>query len=296
MSDHQIHSVGSNNNLHNSIIENQENQQVQNGGNQPAEMQNAKKSGSKLALALKITATILTAGLFGIGWGIYALVKHARKSSNNQPLNKDNTGLPENNIIDNQKKANAKGKVEDLTLEPLAEPYKYTVEINEAENNNTDVVLTGDALTKFKNPKKINIEQDLDTPTAKLNGYGNLSEMLEDLFDKLGNDNGQKLLKKIFGKDYQAAADYCINQGYDNHVFYTMAFVYKMKQDAANKPDDELFKNATDPIKLNTVRTGEIVKKFVDTINDVLKENNITSEINIDVVEQSDDDDEEVGE
>lgn len=70
----------------------------------PPELQNAKKSGSKLGLALKISATILTGGLFGIGWGIYSLVKSCKKSgaqAANQPVQQhqaDNSRVQENNV------------------------------------------------------------------------------------------------------------------------------------------------------------------------------------------------------
>jgi hypothetical protein len=96
---HQVGGVGVSN------VNTTYNQEVNNKvdtTNLPSELQNAQKSGSKLGLALKITATILTGGLFGLGWGIYSLVKHCTKSSAqpaNQQVQPDNGRVSQNNNV-----------------------------------------------------------------------------------------------------------------------------------------------------------------------------------------------------
>ncbi len=87
----------------------QQNNNVIQDQNNNHELGQARKSGSKLGLAVKIVATILTGGLFGIGWGIYSLVHRASKSQNTAPLNQNNTGVPgerqnNNDIISTPKK------------------------------------------------------------------------------------------------------------------------------------------------------------------------------------------------
>lgn len=287
MSD-RISNVSSNSNVHNNIIDNQDNKPVNNVGNKPEEMQNAKKSGSKLALALKITATILTAGLFGIGWGIYSLVKHARKSSNTAPQNKANTGVPDDNkikdnniIIEKGTKTQTSGKVtEGLPLSPLAEPFEYTVELDEESGRFPFISLSEGMLKKFE---KKNPFEDLDLTAQRFNGYGNITDMVNDLMEKLGNDNTDKLLKKILGKDYNTITTLCEEQGYDPEVRFEMAIIYAIKKEAETNTDDPLFSNAGDELKINEITVKDLVNKFINTLSDALKENNITATIKLEI-------------
>ncbi len=87
---HRIDGAGAGNA---NYVQQQNNNVIQDQNNNP-ELGQARKSGSKLGLAVKIVATILTGGLFGIGWGIYSLVHRASKSQNTSPLNQNNTGVP----------------------------------------------------------------------------------------------------------------------------------------------------------------------------------------------------------
>ncbi|WP_202108819.1 hypothetical protein [Succinivibrio dextrinosolvens] len=286
MSD-RISNVSTNSNVQNNIIDNQENKPVNNAGNKPEEMQNAKKSGSKLALALKITATILTGGLFGIGWGIYALVKHAQKSSKTEPQNKDNTGLPGNNsikkekndIIENQAEIKAEIKVEDKKPEPQAEPVKCTLKIEEDQAGTVNILTTEAVLKPFTDKK--NYLEELDNCASRFRAVGQVEGMVNDLMEKLGNDNTEKVLHKLLGKDYDKVINYFNDQGLDEDLKLEMAVIYKLKNDAEKNPDDELFAKSRNALSMNQITLKELVNKFVETLQDALKENNIPSEIKV---------------
>ena len=54
-----------------------------------------------------------------------------------------------------------------------------------------------------------------------------------------------------------------------------------LKNDATKNTDDELFAKARNGLGINQITLKDVVNKFVETIQDVLKENNIPSEIKL---------------
>ncbi|WP_031490740.1 hypothetical protein [Succinivibrio dextrinosolvens] len=54
-----------------------------------------------------------------------------------------------------------------------------------------------------------------------------------------------------------------------------------LKNDAAKNTDDELFAKARNDLGINQITLKDVVNKFVETIQDELKENNIPSEIKV---------------
>lgn len=200
----------------------QDNNQIQNREQNP-EIRNAQKSGSKLGLAVKIVATILTGGLFGIGWGIYSLVHSANKSQNTSPLNQNNTGVPgekpiNNEIIDNSKKTVIKNNLinEKPVIDEKEEAEIDNYQFKEPEEDSKLKFITGIEKKGINNEldedfkyadKWMEIPEDLtqlDKKDSFLEGgikgtslEKPLRKMINGFFNFVGREKANKLVKNM---------------------------------------------------------------------------------------------------
>lgn len=274
MSDH-VGAVGTNNIIQNNIED--KNQVLNNSENLNPELQNAQKSSSKLALALKITATILTGGLFGIGWGIYELVKQARKSDRNQPINQNNNGLPENTENKAHEEINKTEKLNaaDLKITRVNDPVELTVEISSEQAEKSDYYL-GECITTLSERAFPNMRKVTNGVIAMVK-YGNVSDKFTEIVKQIGDKNTEILLKKVFGNDYNLAKKEAMRNKFKQNDELMMAVIYTMRKDSKNQ-EQEIFKKPQDEI------TGaEILEHTVMTLNNMLRENDINAEIKLQI-------------